>query len=53
MSTHKIALFPRSLRQLRAGAPARSILMYFHIHCGSPRGASLRSRKNHYFSECS
>jgi hypothetical protein len=37
--TSKNALFPQLLRQLRAGAPARSILMV-KVHSGSPRGAS-------------
>ena len=25
------------------------ILVYHHIHCGSPRGTYMASRKNHYF----
>ncbi len=54
MNASKIALFARLLRQLRAGAPARSILMYAFIHCGSVRGACdtshrLHSHKNHDF----
>ena len=44
MGISKNALFSRCLRQNRA-----RILMYHHIHCGSPRGSSLTARKNHYF----
>ncbi len=39
----KIVLFPRLLRQYRAGAPARSILMYFIHTAVLGSGILLRS----------
>ena len=46
MSIPKHTLFPRLLRQLRA-----QILMYFYVHCGSARGASLLLWKNRVFRD--
>ena len=47
MNASRGALFARLLRQTRDGMPPTRILTYSHIRCGSARGSSSPSHKNH------